>query len=225
MKTNDSLEITLLTGQSPKSYFDQIAQLHATSILHGLLPLLGSDFLSCLYQALSKAPDTGVWVALRDDAVVGFLAGSSNVKRAYASVFSKSTFQLMLAAGKALFSFSVIKKLPSVFMYLSRNQHREFSDQCIDPINAELLAIAVNASERGRGVGRFLVETFEKKLLSWGAHKAYCVTTDKSEIGSNAFYQAMGFKKDGTMRHHQMTLQMYKKAIALDIKAGDWKCS
>jgi ribosomal protein S18 acetylase RimI-like enzyme len=171
------------------------------------------SFLRRLYALLSKAPQTSVCAALESGRVVGFIAGSADVRSTYWWVISKHTLPLAFAAGRALVSLSVLRRIPSLINYLFSGPCLELPDEYVHMAKAELLAIAVERDARARGIGRQLVEAFERHLIFWNVDGFYHVTTNKADAVSNAFYRAMGFQPCGTMTHHQLTLQIYRRMI------------
>jgi len=207
------VEIIRLKIQDSAIYFDEIARLHIAEIHHGILSILGTTFLSLLYKSLSNAPQTGVWVAVEENVIVGFIAGSADVGKAYKSILLNKSLQLFIAAGMSLMSKHVLQKVPSIITYFSRSQQREADGQTNHSQKAELLAIAVSEKNQNQGIGKKLINKFETQLQEWNVHGYYRVTTNLAEKGSNAFYQAIGFEKNGVMSHHNLTLQIYKKKI------------
>lgn len=142
--------------------------------------------------------------------LVGFIAGCASVRKTYRWLMLNHGFGLALAAGPALFRFRVLAKLNSILSYPLR-RHKVPAKGPLP--EAELLAIAVEAGEYGKGNGKKLVQAFEVSLRQWGVHK-YRVLTNVAEIESNAFYRATGFVPAGTIRHHALTLQVYEKMVA-----------
>jgi len=187
----------------------QAAYLHVRSIHHGLLPLLGNQFLTKMYLCIAVAPEAGVWAMADGDKLVGFIAGCASVRRTYRWLMLNHGFRLALATGPALFRFGVLAKLCSILSYPLRR--RKVPANAPVP-EAELLAIAVDADEYGKGYGRNLIQAFEVSLHHWGVHE-YRVLTNIAETESNAFYRATGFMPAGTIRHHALTLQVYEKKI------------
>ncbi len=80
-------------------------------------------------------------------------------------------------------------------------------------IDAELLAIAIDSNEYGKGYGSHLIKVFETTLRQWGLQE-YRVLTNIAEAPSNAFYLASGFRPAGTIGHHTLTLQVYEKYLS-----------
>ena len=187
----------------------QAATLHIRSIHHGLLPLLGVRFLTKMYLCIAVAPQAGVWAMVDGDKLVGFIAGCASVQRTYRWITVDYGFKLAVAAGPALFRFSVLSKLYAILSYPFRRRKILATTPTAE---AELLAIAIDASEYGKGHGKKLVCALEESLRKWGVH-AYRVLTNITETESNAFYSAMGFMPAGTIRHHALTLQLYEKMI------------
>jgi ribosomal protein S18 acetylase RimI-like enzyme len=115
---------------------------------------------------------------------------------------------------RGLFSATVLRKLPSMFLYPFRVGKESDATKSNEPTtHAELLAIAVDQKAHRRGLGRELVEAFEQGLRDWDVRGAYQVTTNVEETASNQFYRKLGFAPYGTIRHHDLTLQRYTKQV------------
>lgn len=188
----------------------QAANLHIRGIHQGLLPLLGNQFLTKMYLCIAVAPQSGVWAIVDGDKFVGFIAGCASVQRTYRWLVVNCGFRLAITAGLALCRFTVLRKLYSILLYPFRQRRSLTKTQTPE---AELLAIAIDESEYGKGCGKQLVHAFEASLRQWGVRE-YRVLTNIAEAKSNAFYRATGFAPDGTIKHHALTLQVYKKVIA-----------
>jgi GNAT superfamily N-acetyltransferase len=189
----------------------QAAALHIAEIHFGLLPLLGASFLTRFYLSLADAPEASIWIARDDERVVGFLAGCVNVTEVYKHVISRCGLSLGFAAGAAILRPSVLRRFPAILLYPFRRKRSAAVASRIDT-EAELLAIAVSAHVRGRGVGKALVFAFEDFLLASRVN-GYRVATNIEERQSNAFYRALGFQPSGAIVHHDLTLQLYEKAL------------
>lgn len=209
------MEIVRLVSTHSKVFFDDVAQLHMAEIHHGVLPLLGKKFLSRVYYELARAPRTGVWCAIDSGGVVGFLAGCANIRASCLSVLSRGFLPLGLLASRSVFNAGVLGKILTVLQY-TFHQTRQALNQSLKGTSqprAELLALAVEASVRGSGVGKMLVQTFEESLLGWGVLGCYRVATNLNDPHSNAFYKALGFAACGSMEHNNLVLQIYEKKI------------
>jgi len=216
------VEIVRLSPSHPRARFEEIAHLHAAEIHHGALPLLGPRFLARLYHEMSRAARTGVWVAVESDATLGFLAGCTDIKAAYRSIFLTGGLPLAwLVVRRLLGRPSLLRK---VFAMLAYPFHRGAGDAGAGPPvparHAELLAVAVSREAQRRGVGRRLVSVFEEHLAAWGVAEGYWATTNIAEEDSNRFYRSLGFKPCGTMRLHDLVLQRYHKALGASSPDG-----
>lgn len=205
------MDIIRLVPTDSSDYFDQIAELHAAEIHHGLLPLLGKEFLSALYRSLCEINQAGVWIALHNNRILGFIAGCANTKNTMASVLSNFGGRLLVAAGRNILSIRLVSKILAVASYPFRHSYRIPASYSVP--EAELLAISVKPESRGMGIGKQLVETLERELSNWGSIQSYHVKTNIDEVGSNAFYSMLGFELAGTVPHHDLQLQIYIKHV------------
>jgi GNAT superfamily N-acetyltransferase len=203
--------IIKLSQDSPQHYYPAIAQIHLDSIHHGALPYLGKKFLARLYYEFARAKRSGVWAAVEDDRVTGFLAGCADVKACFRSVLLRGLIPLGLRAMGSIFRPQVWRKAPSLILYPFRSNQNE-AQKTSSP-HAEILAIAVTAETRGKGIGRLLIAAFEVGLRDWECSGEYRVTTNSAEVVSNKFYVNMGFEPCGTVRHHSLVLQEYRKSV------------
>lgn len=189
----------------------EVASLHINTIFLGLLPLLGKRFLTKMYRCIAVAPQSGVWAMVDGGKLVGFIAGCATVSKTYRWILLNHGLSLAIAAGWTLTKYSVLRKLYSLLFYPFR---RRMPETKMRTVEAELLAIAIEESEHGKGYGRQLLFVFEDALSKWDV-KEYRVLTNISELSSSAFYLSTGFTPAGTLAHHTLTLQIYEKAISV----------
>jgi ribosomal protein S18 acetylase RimI-like enzyme len=197
----------LSTGSDPQAFAD-CARLHAELIHHGALPLLGERFLAELYRGLAGARRSGVWRLVRDGRTVGFLAGCADARRTSLEVLLRRGPRLARLGAMRLADAAIRAKVLAVVRYLPRR-----TETAAPTVAAELLAIAVDPAIQGSGGGRGLVERFEAQLRGWDVDR-YVVSTNRAEVGSNAFYRALGFEDSGQVEHHDLVLQTYRKVLA-----------
>ena len=203
------MEIIQFGSQDVKARFEEVAKLHFAGIHLGVLPLLGERFLTRLYIELAQAPRTGLWGAVEAGKVVGFLCGCVDVRATYRAVFLNNWIALLLLASRSLLRPQVLRKLPAVVWYAWRPKKSSAEDST----EAELLAVAVDESYRGQGVGRRLVQVFEESLFAWHVRGSYRVATNIDDPNSNRFYERLGFVPERTIHHHDLVLQIYQKPI------------
>ncbi len=206
------VDIVRLGSGDPSSYFQASAHLHIAEIHHGVLPLLGEDFLTRLYYEVAVSPMSGVWVGLDAGRVLGFIAGSADISKTYWAVVSRAGFSLGRLAMKGLLQPDAVGRIPALLGYpFHRDQTRAPDGE--QKVRAELLAIAIARESQRRGIGRALVRAFENALLAWGINGPYQVATNLAESDSNAFYQNLGFLPCDRIKHHRLVLQVYRKEI------------
>jgi GNAT superfamily N-acetyltransferase len=193
--------------------FAEVAEIHIAEVHHGCLPALGVKSLARLYRELAAAPASGVWAAIEDDRVVGFVSGCGSARKMYRAVLAQAVVPLLLASIRSMLGRGLIRNLCAMMLYpFRRPRVSAEADRAVrDGSEPELLAIAVRGPWQGRGVGRRLIAAFEQCLPSWANGSRYYVSTNIAEAASNEFYRKMGFVACGTMRYHHLTLQVYRK--------------
>jgi len=203
-------------GQRPfRTGFVRAARLHMENIHHGLLPVFGDKFLSRLYCELDRSPGAGVWGAIRDDNVVGFIAGSVDVKKSYLRVLCRKWMPLLFSAGRSVLSFSVLCRIVAVLRHPFHVNQQDIEIERKRPkTKSEILAIAVDENYRHMGIAKRLVSVFEQNLMKWGCNGFYTVSTNMAEKDSNAFYRNAGFEILHSIKHNDLTLQVYQKKIS-----------
>ena len=157
------------------------AALHAGQISEGFLAFLGPRFLRRLYRRVARTPSCFLLVVEDDGTVVGFLAGSTDVRALYRSFVLRDGAAAALACGGRLLGSwrRVIETL--------RHGARGTGS------GAELLAIAVDPTAQGRGAGTLLVEGFLTEVGRRGQRAAFVVVAEDNETAV-ALYQRNGFR-------------------------------
>jgi ribosomal protein S18 acetylase RimI-like enzyme len=208
------MKIRRLTAQCSLKFFQGIADLHIAEIHHGLLPLLGTDSLGLLYHSIACLQGSGVWIIEDNGRLLGFLAGCADTRRIFLSVLKARGMKLLSYVNKDTLSAVFLRKLPAILRYPFRRINFVSHESSIAGLpKAELLAMAVNPSVRGRGLGKLLVETLEREFLCRGIISAYHVKTNSEEKASNNFYRSLGFQTYGTVHHHDLILNIYVKKL------------
>jgi ribosomal protein S18 acetylase RimI-like enzyme len=171
------------------------AALHASEIREGFLPSLGRPFLERLYRRIVKSPGSFLLVAADDSTVVGFVAGSENVRALYRS------FLLHDGAGAAIVALPRI--LRSWRRVVETLRYGAGGDPSTLPA-AELLAIAVAPEARGRGVGRELVAALTTEFRRRGVD-AVRVVVGADNAAAIALYEHCGFARAVRIEVHRGT--------------------
>ena len=160
------------------------AHLHADRIADGFLSFLGPAFLTRLYRRVARAP--GSFLLVVDDGgagVVGFLAGSTDVRGLYRSFLLRDGLAAGLAAAPRL--------LRGRRRALETLGHGSGAGSGTGR-GAELLAVAVAAGHEGEGIGTALVAAFLGEVAAAGGHEAY-VVVGADNHGAVALYGRAGF--------------------------------
>jgi len=185
-----------------------VARLHAQSITQGFLSKLGERFLRQLYLGIARDEGSGVVVALRGQDVAGFCAYSRDVSSMYRRVLRARTFRLGLASLPRSLNPLLIKEVFDTLRYPSKQSAKRLPP-------AEILSIAVAASERGTGVGNKLLEEAVEWVRQEGQSAIKVVAGARLE-GANRFYIACGFEKVAEIVQHGEILNVYVKLLATE---------
>jgi ribosomal protein S18 acetylase RimI-like enzyme len=160
------------------------ARLHIGGIDQGFLSLLGPRFLGRLYRRITLDPGSFLIVATGDGRVLGFVAGSVDVPSLYRSFLWRDG----VAAGLPALGHLVTHWR----RVLETLRHGSSGGAGAGP-GAELLAIAVDRSARGRGVGNSLVDAFVDELGRRGVTAAH-VVVGADNGAAVGLYRRSGFE-------------------------------
>jgi ribosomal protein S18 acetylase RimI-like enzyme len=171
-----------------------VAVLHASEIREGFLSSLGVRFLTRLYRRIVRSANSFLFVHDAGGRVLGFAAGTEDTASLYRSFLLTDGLAAGLTAAPQLARCwrQVLETLryPSVANGLP---------------SSELLAVAVDPSVRGRGVGRALVETAVTEFGSRGVPDARVVVAARNEAAIG-LYRSCGFHSVGQIHVHHGTV-------------------
>ncbi len=159
------------------------AVLHASQISEGFLSFLGPHFLEHLYRRIALSDQSFLLVAQSEAGPAGFIAGSTDVSGLYRSFLWHDGVKAALgAAGRLVAGWRrVIETL----------RHGSAGGTGVGR-GAELLAVAVDPSCQGRGVGRQLVGAFLDEVGNRGLEAAH-VVVGADNTGAVSLYERAGF--------------------------------
>ncbi len=161
----------------------RIASLHAERIAEGFLSSLGVPFLRRLYRRVLAGPDSFVLVATDDGAtVIGFVAGVGDLGALYRRFLVRDGVVAGTRAAPRL-----VRALPRVLETL------RYPTATTELPTAEILAVAVDRTSSGRGIGRTLVAAACVAFRARGIAAARVVTTADNDRAL-AMYRACGFE-------------------------------
>jgi glycosyltransferase involved in cell wall biosynthesis/ribosomal protein S18 acetylase RimI-like enzyme len=173
------LQIRRATPRDARAF----AELHASAIATGFLPLLGRGFMRILYRALIGWKGTVALVVDDGGGPVAFTVGVVDVGEFYRHFYRVHGFRAVLAALPRLVRPSNLRRAWETFRY---------GHDRVD-VPAELLSMVVAPRARGRGLSVML----GARLLDDLTHRG--VTAVKVVVGSEnatalGAYRKMGFK-------------------------------
>ena len=168
------------------------AALHAGQITEGFLTFLGARFLRRLYRRVTRTPGSFLLIAETEGATVGFLAGSTDVAALYRSFVRRDGAAAVVACGGRL-----LRSPGRVIETLRHGTGRAGE-------GAELLAVAVDPSVRGRGAGTLLVEGFLTEIRGRRQDAAHVVVAADNDAAA-ALYRRAGFRTVERFEMHHGT--------------------
>ena len=133
--------------------------LHASQISGGFLSFLGPRFLARLYRRIVRRPSSFLLVAEDHGQVVGFIAGSDDVRGFY------RTFLLHDGFGAAV---TTAPRLVRGWRRVLETLRHGTGTASGTGRGIELLAVAVDPDDQGRGIGADLVDAFLAQVRADG---------------------------------------------------------
>ncbi|NLD91055.1 MAG: GNAT family N-acetyltransferase [Fibrobacter sp.] len=218
--------------KASKKHFKSAARLHAASITTGFLSTLPLPFLATLYKSIARCKGSTVLVALdENNNVCGFVAGAVSVGSMYKKVFLRSAIPLIWYILPHLLSITTVRKLIETAWYgfakkKSKNEQADNTNSGPSLVtshsspSSELLSIAVDSSQRGKGTGKKLITELELFFRQNGVSSYKVVTFSKDNI-SNTFYARCGFTLHKQFLHHGNLMNEYLKKIDVLVAEGD----
>ena len=172
--------------------------LHSGQIQGGFLSLLGPGFLRHLYRRICLSQGSFLVVAEDDGGVIGFVAGSADVGALYRDFLVHDGLRVAWGSAGRL-----LRHWRSALETLG---HGTGSDT-LHGSGVELLAIAVDPSRQGEGVGESLIRAFLDQVVEDG-HDAAHVVVAADNIGAVRFYGRAGFSEAGRFELHAGTVSL-----------------
>jgi ribosomal protein S18 acetylase RimI-like enzyme len=182
--------MTIRPGTAPDAR--RAAQLHSSSITEGFLPRLGWRFLERLYRCVVKDERSFLFIAEDDGRIVGMIAGTEDVHALYRRFLRRDgMFAAVVAAPR------VVRNVRAVLETL---RYGGSSTNDLPP--AELLAVAVDGSARGRGLGRELVDALNGEFARRGV-PASKVVVGAANDQALQLYRGRGYRDAAMVEVHR----------------------
>ncbi len=175
----------------------QIAEIHKQEIKKGFLSSLNIFFLTTLYSAIIKSTSSFCVVAEEGGRVIGFIAGSKNLKEFYRYFLKRYFIQAIFILLPQVFNLQKLRKIFEALFYPQKEK---------DLPEAELLTIAVKKDYQGQGIAgqmlfKFIVEMKNRKV------KIFKVLVGSELEPAVKFYKKNGFEfvKDINVHKNQVS--------------------
>lgn len=160
----------------------EIAKIHKEEIGKGFLSSLPLAFLEKLYSAAIESDF--VVVAEEGGKIIGFMAGTADIKKLYSNFLKKYFFHSVIFLFFKIFSFSSLRKILENLLYPKKEQ---------DLPKAELLTVAVIKEFQGKGLAGEILEVFLREMKNKGI-KIFKVVVGEELKPAIKFYEKNGFK-------------------------------
>ena len=168
-----------------------LAQLHATEIATGFLPLLGRGFMKVLYSALISWKDAVVLLIEDGGGPVAFTVGVKDVGEFYRHFSRRHGWRAGLAALPRLVRPSNFRMAWETFRYGNAKVE----------VPAELLSMVVAPRARGRGLSLMLGARLLDEMAERGAAAVKVVVGSENQTALGA-YRKMGFMDTERIQVH-----------------------
>lgn len=174
-------------SQMETQHVDEVVSIHLRSFPGFFLTFLGPRFLHLLYSEIIAMSDSVALVALKDEQVVGFVAGVTHQSSFYGQLVRRRLFAFARSSlGAVIHRPSIIPRLFRALSY-SRSSQEAVAQ-------ASLMSIAVSPDAAGKGIGQQLVRAFLNEMQANGINSVSLTTDRDNNERTNSFYQKLGFK-------------------------------
>lgn len=191
-------------------HLNRVAQLHLGAFEGYFLSRMGEGFLREYYRGYIMSPDAVAWVAVQADErrdVLGFVTGAEDINTFHARLFRHRFLPLAAAALlRCIQSPALLAELwhrrarvlgPLAARLAGRRQPQAGSNDAATEATvlptASLTSIAVDPSQRQKGIGKALGETFNDDLRRRGIREVKLgVLADN--VAACTLYERLGWK-------------------------------
>lgn len=190
-------------SQLKEADLKQLAEFHH-SVMHTLLSDLGLPIVLRYYQtARSDSSVIGICAINSSNEIVGWATGSSHPDRINSSLRKPLPWF-------AAQMFRVIFTRPLVLLQLFSSVFSSSAETEMDGAEIELTYIGVVPSQRGKGLGKKLLNAFMESSSSNG-YRSIVLSVETDNSAAIAFYERSGFKitrtySEGRYQRHRMEL-------------------
>lgn len=191
----NNLELRVVSA-SEKTLIKQVAALHVKTFEGFFLSFMGKGFLTQMYESYCFHEKSGLIVAMREDALVGFLAYSENISNLYKFMIRNKLIQF------AWYSIGAFFRKPTVFMRLVRAFLKPGESNREEPY-IQLSSIGVSPLSMSKGVGSLLIDYLKELVAESGAEYISLETDAVDNESVNHFYIKNDFVLARTFCTHE----------------------
>jgi ribosomal protein S18 acetylase RimI-like enzyme len=178
-----------------------VAKLHMEGINTGFLSSLGGAFLRQLYTAIPQCPcGFGFVWEENDGTTLGFIACTENTGRLYRQALLRRGLPMAMPLAKHALRPSVVGRMIQTLRYPG-----QIGD---DLPAAEVLAIAVDAAARSKGIGKALMDAAIMAFSRRGIPKVKVAVWAENDA-ANQYYRRCGFALARSRLHHNLPMNIY----------------
>lgn len=180
-----------LVDSKEKATINEIVQIHLDTFEGFFLTFMGRGFLKCLYKCYCQHKESGLLIAVENDAPIGFLAYSGDYSGLFKFMIKKKLIPF------AWYSLGAFLGKPKVFIRLIRAFLK--SDEVKrEEKYVELASIGVKPENKSKGVGTALIDEL-KKMVDFDRYSYISLETDaENNEPANLFYVKNGFEMTRT---------------------------
>ncbi|MCP6726782.1 MAG: GNAT family N-acetyltransferase [Patescibacteria group bacterium] len=183
---------TITIALAAKTEVQDIARIHKEEIQTGFLSSLPLAFLQTLYEQIIASDSAFCVIATKEDKVVGFVAGVTNLRSFYLYFLFHALFSAVYILVPTIFSLHRIKNMFESVAYPAKTH---------DLPTAELLTIAVRKEFQGTGVANKMLKVFIQEMRGKGV-KVFKVLVGEMLTPAIKFYEKSGFEYVTHMNVH-----------------------
>lgn len=174
--------------------YRQAADLHTQYIPTGFLSSLGSAFFNRMYAFIATDESAVLVVAVEGKRVIGFIAGTVDVRSFYRRFIRKNILWGLILLPK-LVTWASIKRALETLLYPLKHELGGLPQ-------AELLSIVVDHPYQGKGISTLLYERL-KKYFQMSGVREFKIIVGSTLMSAICFYQKMGATKITEIEVHK----------------------
>ncbi len=187
------------------AHLDAVVGLHARC-LTGLLRSLGDRATRAYYRGFIRSDRCIGFVEVHEGEPAGFVVGSTSPQELRREILRRNPIETLVGT---LLGFA---RSPVSAAYFVRSAFAR-ADRGYDGRAAELTYLAVDEKLRDAGIGRRLVEAFDRAVRDAGG-TAYELSVDADNLPAMRFYEALGFVRVGEYREFGILHKRYRRELS-----------